>query len=288
MEEDELSLAIERLSKRYPSDDATAAAVALANLIPTLGGVIASAVGEYGSQRRHEKVCDILKELKDTLDRHKVEPEKHLNKDQIVEVVHETLQTSVTASDQEKIDALKNGLGYAFLSDDPFQKKQVFLQVLRSATPLELRVIRKVYEVDDPYVVYEGRPPVPLNQTGMMPIDGSSLYDWSGAQARYRRTGNAQRGQKTLLRYLAEQLSLDEPLADGVLRLLDSRGLTNAAQNLGRSDSAIMAWEDHTVAQAHRMVAYQYKTDEGEPSPLQSMRTAFGREFIQVCSRDWS
>ncbi len=101
------------------------------------------------------KVSDVLSDLNARLKEQGTHPEQQLSKDQIIEVVHETLQTVTTTSDIKKIEALKQGLGYAFLSDDSFERKQLLLHVLRGCTSIELAILPALYEGEDPYVVRE-------------------------------------------------------------------------------------------------------------------------------------
>ncbi len=152
---DKIQPLIDAIQHHGREEIATTGAIALINLIPYAGGAIASIVGEAASQRRFEKVCDVLSDLNTRLEAHGVEPEKHLSKDQIVEFVHETLHTVTTASDLEKIKALKNGLAYAFLAEDGFERKQLLLQVLRGCTSLELLALTELYDCTDPYVTRE-------------------------------------------------------------------------------------------------------------------------------------
>jgi len=86
-------------------------AVALVSLIPYAGGAIAAVIGKIATRRKFEKVCDVLSDLNSRLEANKVDPEQHLSKDQIIEVVHETLQTAAVTSDKRKLEALKRGLG---------------------------------------------------------------------------------------------------------------------------------------------------------------------------------
>lgn len=79
-------------------DKATTGTIALINVIPYAGGAVASIIGEIAVHRRFEKVCDVLSDLNAKLGEQGANPEQHLSKDQIVEVVHETLQTVTTAS----------------------------------------------------------------------------------------------------------------------------------------------------------------------------------------------
>lgn len=157
---DDIKPLIEEIRTLSVTEKMKAGAVALLNVIPYAGGAVASVIGEIAAQRKFEKVCDVLSDLNAKLESHQVEPERHLSKDQIIEVVHETLQTAATTSDEQKIAALKNGLGYAFLAHDSFERKQLLLQVLRNCTSLELAVLPAVYDSSDPYIVREGHPPL--------------------------------------------------------------------------------------------------------------------------------
>jgi hypothetical protein len=105
---------IASIKTRSEGEEDASQAIHLIRLIPYAGGVIASVISENASRRRIEKVCDVLSDLNARLEEKGAVPEQHLSKDQIIEVVHETLQTVITASDQKKIESLKNGLAYAF------------------------------------------------------------------------------------------------------------------------------------------------------------------------------
>ena len=178
----EIQPLIDAIQHHGQEEIATTGAIALINLIPYAGGAIASIVGEVASQRRFEKVCDVLSDLNTRLEAHGTEPEKHLSKDQIVEVVRETLQTVTTASDQKKIDALKNGLAYAFLANDGFDRKQLLLHVLRGCTSLELIALAELYDAVDPFVTREPRGPIDpfavrLTGSGILAGDNSQISE---------------------------------------------------------------------------------------------------------------
>ena len=44
------------------------------------------------------------------------------------------------------------------MSPEPFDRKQLFLQILRETTNIEIRVMRVLYESPDPFIVGRGGP----------------------------------------------------------------------------------------------------------------------------------
>jgi len=282
--EDEIEPLLERIRAKALPDLAEAGAVSLLNLIPFAGGAVASVVGQFASQRRFERICDVLASLHSNLEEAQADPERHLSKDQIVELVHETLQSAVTTSDERKLTALKQALAQAFLSDEPFDRKQLFLKVLRESTSLELVVLPLLYAVRDPYVVGH-RPPgdktaedQPL-QVG--PADGFVHL----APGFWHAIGNRENpGGQTLLQYLAQEADLDAGVLEGILRLLDAKGLANASPNLQRSDWKIVEWlpmpGKHLVGLTTASIVQKVRADI-RPSPLEATRTAFGRAFLK-------
>jgi hypothetical protein len=91
---------ITSIKTRSEGEEEATKAIHLIRLIPYAGGTIASIISENASKRRFEKVCDVLSDLNTRLEEKGADPEQHLSKDQISEVVHETLQTVASASDQ--------------------------------------------------------------------------------------------------------------------------------------------------------------------------------------------
>ncbi len=157
-EHEQVDALIESVVRRTTPGVATSGAVAMLNLIPYVGGAVASILGEFASHRRIEKICEVLSELNAALQRHGLSAERYLCKDQVVELVYETLQAAAVASDQEKVEALKGALVHAFLSPEPFDRKQLFLQILRETTNVELTLLRVLHEAPDPFVVGRGGP----------------------------------------------------------------------------------------------------------------------------------
>src|SRR5258705_1889541 len=210
---DEAQELISLIRTRGEAVEDAAGAITLIRLIPYAGGAIAGIISEKANQRRFERVCDVLSDLNARLESQQSDPEQHLSKDQIIEVVHETLQTASTASDEKKIQALKNGLGYAFLSDDSFDRKHLFLQILRGCTSMELLLLPELYGAADPYIVREGSPPtapeipswqhpstLTLNNLGISTASASERYV---PQGDWKAIGNRENcGKEPLLDFL--------------------------------------------------------------------------------------
>jgi hypothetical protein len=191
----------------------------------------------------------------------------------VVEIVHETLQAVATASDAEKIEALKHGLGYAFTSEDGFAKKQFLLGTLRATTSIELALLRTIYG-HDPYSRLR-----PENAS----LTASHITHASAALGGYYSpvVSEDDCGQWPLVEYLASELGSDVDMVEGVVRALDGKGLTRAAPHLDQKNCVIMGWVPFdgvaTAAGVTALVARPIK-----PTPIQASRTKIGEEFVRV------
>jgi hypothetical protein len=285
---------ITTIRTRSEGEEDAAQAIHLIRLIPCAGGVIASIITENASRRRTEKVCDVLSDLNAKLEQHGTDPEQHLSKDQIIEVVHETLQTAATASDERKIEALKAGLGYAFLADDTFERKQLFLQTLRGCTSIELMTLPVLYDANDPYLVREGYENttgsdwISLGRTSL--TDHLSFADSPGFMPKGNWIPTANReecGQASLLAFLSSQIGVDEGATEGAVRLLDGKGLATAGPSLSRRDCKILQWR--VSVDSYRMPSFTVSATgtvpslKVKPSPLEASRTKFGEGFLRFC-----
>lgn len=297
---DETQALISLIETRGEAAEDAAGAITLIRLIPYAGGAIAGIISEKANQRRFEKVCDVLSDLNARLESKGSDPEQHLSKDQIIEVVHETLQTASTASDEKKIQALKNGLGYAFLSDDSFDRKQLFLQILRGCTSMELLLLPVLYGGADPYSVREGSPPtapefpswqhpptLTLNNLGISTASANERYV---PQGDWKAIGNRENcGKEPLLDFLSKKIGIDKAATEGAIRLLDSKGLSSAAPNLQRSDCKVFHWIDSTPGYLTQLSTHSTRvyssglinSFDPKPTPLEASRADFGREFLK-------
>lgn len=269
---DNIEPLIQEIRTLSVAEKAKTGALALLNIIPYAGGVVASVVGEYANYRKAEKVCDVLSDLN-------------------------------SKRDERKIEALKNGLGYAFLADDSFERKQLLLQTLRSCTSMEILVLAALYDASDPYIVRKGGPPpsrpFPKSYTpglGAVPYSdfstsegfASSYLDTITSQGDWKPIGNSNScGQPTLLKFLADQVHFEERDVDGALRLLDGKGLASAGANLNRSDCKVLKWTPSSPNGIYRTItasdAVLYATGEVRATPLEASRTDFGRGFLSFC-----
>ncbi|HUT13277.1 MAG TPA: hypothetical protein VMW24_25165 [Sedimentisphaerales bacterium] len=280
----EIKPLIEEIRSLTLSDKVKTGTLALFNLIPYAGGVIASVIGECASHRKREKICDVLSDLNARLEASKVDPRQHLSEDQIIELVHETLQTASVTSDKLKLDALKRGLGYAFTNEDTFECKQVFLQVLRTCTSLELVLLSAIYESTDPYIIREGQP-------AAEPAMGSynrSFVSTIVSQGKWQPKENRNCDQPPLLKFLADRINSDEGATEGAARLLDGKGLTNCGPNLLRQDCIVLSWVPYSATTIFRSATATgtltlTSSPEVQPSPLEASQTQFGQSFLRFC-----
>jgi hypothetical protein len=281
---EEVKPLIEEIRVLTLADKAKTGTLALVNLIPYAGGAIASVIGEIASHRKLEKICDVLSDLNSRLEVNKADPKQHLSEDQIIELVHETLQTASITSDKLKLDALKHGLGYAFINEDTFERKQVFLQVLRTCTSLELALLLAIYESNDPYIIHEGQP---VAGPMMEASDRSSIIEQP--QGEWRPTENRDCDQPTLLKFLSDRISSDEGATEGAARLLDGKGLANCGPNLLRRDCKVLTWAPYSATMyglnTNTSTVSLTSSLEIQPSPLEASQTHFGQSFLRFCQR---
>lgn len=279
----EIQELITTIRRRGEGEEDASRAISLISLIPYAGGVIGSILRENASKRRFEKVCDVLSDLNARLEKDGRDPERHLSKDQIIEVVHETLQTAATSSDEKKIEALKEGLGYAFLAEDSFERKQLFLQILRGCSSIELMILPALYDTADPYIVREGSQGTTTPEGG---LGYFTLRKAEDAVGDWKAVANKEEcGKDSLLTFLSNKISVEEGATEGALRLLDGKGLANAGPNLQRRDCKVLQWQD--LLKSYRMPTLSVSANMTMPSltvkptPLESSRTKFGTQFLR-------
>ena len=270
----EANLAIARIrGQRLAEPNIQEAAVGVvAGLIPFVGGALATILGEYASANKTERVCSMLSSLGDAIRLHHTDPEKHLTKDQIVEVVHDMTQASLTTSDQEKVRLLRNGLGYAFTSGDTFEDKQIFLTVLRSLTTHEIEILRKIYRTHDPYRIESGRPSAIVQASQVATI----------LQGSWRNEGKESGSEgETLVRHLAGKKSGSELWVGAAVSQLDSKGLTAAVSHLSENHKVRFQWITGSgVAGLSQNVFAPIRSHVSDDTPIEASRTEFGSKFV--------
>ena len=91
-------------------------------------------------------------------------------------------------------------------------------------------------------------------------------------------------GKEPLLTFLSNKIEVDEGATEGALRLLDGKGLANAGPNLQRSDCQVLHWSDLGYpfgVPPVSVTATRPSLMEVNPTPLESSRTKFGRQFLR-------
>jgi hypothetical protein len=256
-------------------------------VIPYAGGPVASLLGEWASGRKIDKICDVLAHIHETLHDHKIDPTKHLTEDQVIEVVHDTLSEVSTSSDQKKINALKRGLGYAFTSDDPFERKQLYLKVLRELTSLEILMLSTLYGASDPYQLSFRDPSysIPDYSKPATYHGGVLKFAKVAEDGAWRRARNFEKDEQPVLGdYLADKASINRQDADAALRRLDAQGLSSAGPNLDSRRAVWSEWVPRSPSLYSAIVPTTMTIGIGEkvlPSAMEASRTDFGREFIR-------
>ncbi len=270
----EADLAITKITIKELAEPSiqTAAVGVVAGLIPYVGGTLASILGEVASTRKMERVCSCLSAISDALERHNIDAERHLTEEQIIEVVHDTIQASLTASDEEKIRLLKNGLGYAFTSKDSFEDKQIFLTILRSLTTHELRLLRKIYVGGDPYRIEVGRPT--SGQTGVLTF----------ANGFWRNEGMEPNNEgKSLASYLAGDSSAEYIWVRAAANLIDSKGLASVTPHLDENYKVRFRWiENASLSMVQSLNMFSpARSYVSKDTPLGASKTDFGEKFVR-------
>ncbi|NQU68424.1 MAG: hypothetical protein HQ510_10820 [Candidatus Marinimicrobia bacterium] len=286
----DIALIIDTLAKPPISEKARAATVALLNVIPYAGGAVAAIIGEVATSRRIERICDILSSLNSRLESQGIEPTEHLTEDQIIEVVHDTLNTASKTSNHTKLKMLKGGLSYTFLQPDSFERKQLYLEILRNATSIEISIVTWVYG-QDPFVVHRGSPSSNVETTP----DGIILNVRSHLDA-YQVLGTAGgwipsgiedcEDQHSLLSHISTALKCDEGTTIGGISLSDAKGLTNLGHNLANSGPCrILEWQDGSAGVMSVMHSGAITFETPKQTPVEASRTDFGKQFLDFCMK---
>ena len=222
----------------------------------------------------------MLHSINETLEEHRVGPETHLTKDQIVELVHDAISAGVVASDRRKLEAIQRGIGRSFVTDDPFEEKQLLLAVLRSLSSIELSVFYTVYERDPYRIEQDNEREINSEQAGLVVLKGG----WSPV-------ANAESDLPPLLEYLSHETGFEEPLVEGALNLLDGKGLTSASPNLRLNHTTVYRREVYDPLTSNTAFSSAggpdslFNQQPINPTPIERSRTLFGEKLLSFCMR---
>jgi len=129
----ETTRAIQKVKQFTNNEDVLAGVRVIISAIPPVGGPIAQILSEYQDRRNRKRIFDALGELQEAIKGLSDEKLNMLNKDEAVEIVHNTLEEIAKTSSEEKLRYLHNSLTKAFTGDEiAYSQKQFYLSTLKN------------------------------------------------------------------------------------------------------------------------------------------------------------
>lgn len=287
----EVETAIDKLRHHGISDKGLTAVQATLAVIPWAGGALSTVLGENRSAKAATKVADAFEALHRVVKDQGVELSEVLDEDQVVEVVHSTVEEIVKSSDSDKIRYLKNAMINSFTDGDiKFAEKQTYLAILKTLTIPELGILNLIYLSGDPF---EETLDVP--QPGLSGSDSAILaatdYRSSLRILSYTYEYREPQDGNTLHDVITSTLGDLQPgLTNGVISILDSKGLTEILPNVDRRtvkrQIPVRNSQDATlyVSDYDRASLALGSPEPPRSTPIEASRTEFGRQFIQYIS----
>lgn len=128
--------------------------IALINLVPYAGGSIATVMAEFQSKTKVEKICDALALLDRKVKESGTKVEDILDQEQVVKLIHETIEKIALSSEEKHITYLKNALVSSFTNESiPYEQKKLYMSIVRALTGIEIKLLETFYEMVDPFVI---------------------------------------------------------------------------------------------------------------------------------------
>lgn len=107
--------------------------IALINLVPYAGGSIATVMAEFQSKTKVEKICDALALLDRKVKESGTKVEDILDQEQVVKLIHETIEKIALSSEEKHITYLKNALVSSFTNESiPYEQKKLYMSIVRA------------------------------------------------------------------------------------------------------------------------------------------------------------
>jgi len=272
---------VAKISEIGRPDDAAAARNVLLNIVPYIGGAVATFLSEHGSQMRTENICLVLTALNDAIGRHTNDTDIHLNERQLVELVMRTIKAVEILSDQDLVRALTKAMQYAVTSTDSFADKQFCIRILETLTSHEITILRELYRGDDPYRIEMDKPdghkrPSEIGSQGSIniilnPLGGQWIADRNDTNS----------GLPSLLEFFTKRTQLDRERIQIIARMLDAKGLANLEVHLGESYSTVYRWNP-----AQSGIATTLNLNSGNLAvirltPIAASKTETGDKFLR-------
>lgn len=293
IEDRDLALVIARIKESSMGEKAAAGVVALLNVIPVVGGTIASILSEYRSRRNTERVVDALTQLKEAIEDKGTDFRVPLSEDQVVEVVHNALEELTKTSSQEKATYLRNAFTKSFTHEEiDYLQKQYYLTTLSGLSLGEIELLKVIYVLRDPFVDVNDLP----NREeevfrSRFPNATTTVFPYRYYPRSYETTYRDPIAGKSLSKVLEEDLKqLSLGTLEGLIRSLDAKGLSNISPNLGRRTMKFMTEVQGNIGNSGYLTILSSSTgtvtgatalEVVQSTPIEASSTPFGQDFLK-------
>lgn len=289
----ETALVIEKVKQLTNDPNILASIETLLNIIPFAGGALSTILSEYRGRRNAKRILETLDELRNEIERNSSAKKDILSQDEVIELVHNTIEEIVKTSNDEKVGYLRNSLVRAFTNEEiSYPQKQHYLAVLKDLTLGELELLKVIYLSGDPFDHRYNEPrPIFDPQSGhisatylqalQLARDGIDTFALPAIDE-YTEPASGD----TLRDVLKQKLShISEGAVEGLTRFLDSKGLSNIEPNLEGRTIKISKRRDLTqlgvIPMQNSIATFQLSKDIPTKTPIEASRTKFGEDFIQ-------
>jgi hypothetical protein len=196
----------------------------------------------YRNKERADKINAALKEVAREIKVFGAVLEKLLTRDQVCELIERHVPAIAITSDEEKLQCLKNSLKKAFTEDRPFNEKEFYFTLLQNLSPYEITVLMELYMEEDPLVkrVYPRKDLFGTSSYHIPRIErklnGAFHYGPYEHNPEYKEGVGMlrERNEHSLEKYFKAKYKEKWSFVKSACMRLDSLGLTNVKDNLGK------------------------------------------------------
>jgi hypothetical protein len=274
--EQEVKQAIQKVREFTKNEKVLVGMQSLLSAIPYAGGPLSCILSEYRSRRNAERVFDAMIELKKAIDGLSDKDRNILSKDEVVEIIHGTLEEISKTTNEEKLRYLRNSMIKAFTEKEVvYSQKQFFLSILRDLTLGEIELIREIYLCSDPFIQI-----IPLTTSNISKFSSYEAYIPTKYEIRYEESAISQ----TLKKVLKQRLNhFSEGVLEGLIDSLDAKGLSRIRPNLEKNTVKIMTevYYDPRIVSISTAENYMIYDKQPKETPIEASQTQFGKDFIK-------
>lgn len=153
-------------------------AATVGNLVPVLGGVVASVLSGLAGDRRFERVREVLLELADRVKGVSAEQEKYIRGEDFEDLLIETLQRVWRERDEEKRRIYRDFLAAAIASPGgPYDEQLRFLRTLEELQGDHIRILRAIFQEPSPETSSLTGSPIRTLQRRLPDMDEARIDD---------------------------------------------------------------------------------------------------------------